>query len=126
MRLVYDPVREYFMRPLIAAEPYVEDLIVAVPGAASETFQTLASYRLAAQQTTFGWGVSYTEWLGGVMSEYDPENNPRNMPMMVVLTFGMIVSFLPFGFTSMASYLTPVTAAVAAPMDAWNIYKHFS
>ena len=124
MRLVYDPVREHFLRPLIAAEPYVEDLIVGVPGAASEVFQTVAGFRLAAQQTTFGWGVSYTKWLGRVTTKYGDE--PENKPMMVLLTAGMIVSYLPFGFVSLGSYFTPVTAAVAAPLDAWNIYKYFS
>ena len=126
MRLVYDPVREHFLKSIIAAEPYVEDLIAAVPGAASEVFQTVAGFRLAAQQTTFGWGVSYTKWLGQFMQDFDPDEDPRNMPLMVMLTFGMPVSFLPFGFVSMGSYFTPVTAAVAAPLDAWNIYKYFS
>jgi len=124
MRLVADPVRYHFLKPIIAAEPYVEDLVSLIPRAASEGFQTLAGFRLAAQQKTFGWGVSYTKWVGRVTTKYSGDS--ENEPMLALLTAGMPVSFMPFGFVSFASYLTPWTAAAAAPMDAWNIYKHFS
>ena len=122
--LVYDPVRARFLRPIFAADPYVEDLIVASSEAAVTGFEAVASFRLATQKRTFGWGVAYTKWYGRVFQKYGDE--PENKPLMILLAGGMIVSFLPFGFATGASYLTPVSAAVAAPLDIWNIYKYIS
>lgn len=124
MRLVHDPVREHFLKSIIPAEPYVEDLIAAAPGAVSEGFQTLAGFRLAAQQKTFGWGVSYTKWYGRVTMKYGGE--PENEPLLALLTLGMPVSFLPFGFMTMGAYFSPWSAGVAAPLDAWNLYNYYS
>jgi len=121
MRLVYDPVREHFLKPIIAAEPYVEGLV-----------ETVADIRMSVQKKTLGWAESYYDWTRRVWRRHPPgeaimfEEDWADNVVRSAMLIGLPLSYVPFGMVTVGSYISPWTAAVAAPLDAWNIYRYFS
>ncbi len=117
MRLVYDPVREHFLKPIIAAEPYVEDLV-----------ETVADIRMSAQKKTLGWAHSYFGWAERVLQNdpmYTRRSDEAEMVAKMLVMMGVPLSYVPFAMVTVGSYLNPWTAAIAAPLDAWNVYRYF-
>ncbi len=105
-------------------QPFYDAVYDTVSDVPSDVFTFAADTRLAMQTTTFGWGVSYTEWYGDFLRSIDTEDD-RNMPLMAMLAIGIPVSFLPFGMMTVAPYFSPWTAPAAFALDAYNIYRYF-
>ena len=97
----------------------------AVSDVPSDVFHAAADLRSSGQTMTFGWGVSYTKWVGQFMQDYDPDQDPRNKPLNALLAIGIPLSFMPFGLMTVSPYFLPWTAPVAFALDAYNIYRYF-
>jgi len=112
MRLVYDPVREHFLKPIIAAEPYVES---AVP-AAVRGFEYLADKRLAMQRITYSALTYRTYEVRRWITHGDTSPSAEDWGIAVTVAVLAIV---------LSGYLNPYTAVPAALMDIRNLYNYY-
>ena len=112
MRLVYDPVREGFLKPIIAAEPYVE---AAVP-AAVRGFEFLADRRLDMQRITYSALTYRTRDVRRWITHGDTSPSAEDWGVAVTVAVLAI---------AMSGYWNPYTAVPAAMMDIRNLYNYF-
>jgi len=112
MRLVYDPVREGFLKPIIAAEPYVE---AAIP-AAVRGFEFLADRRLDMQRITYSALTYRTHEVRRWITHGD--TSPSAEDWGIAFTVAVLA-------IALSGYTNPYTAVPAAMMDIRNLYNYF-
>jgi len=90
-----------------------------------EVFQFVADARLYSQKKTFDFGVW---WMRVILFDAvkNIEKEWGEPASLVFGTVGLMVGFAPLFVTTMMAYTHPVSAAVAAPVDAYNIYRYLS
>ena len=115
MRLVYDPVREHFLRPLIAAEPYIEEAIAEAVSTAVRGFEYLADKRLSMQRISY----SALTYRTGNVRRYLTHGDVSTPSFEEFLTFASIVAIVTI--LNVAGYLNPYTVIPIALMDIRNI-----
>lgn len=110
--LVYDPMREGFLKPIIAAEPYVE----AAAPAAVKGFEYLADKRLAMQRIMYS-ALKYRTYEVRRWHTHG-DTDPTFQDWALAAT----VVFLAVGTSG---YFHPYTAIPAAMMDIRNLYNYY-
>jgi len=114
MRLVYDPVREGFLKPIIAAEPYVESLVPkSVRG-----FEYLADKRLAMQRITYSALTYRTQEVRRWITHGD--TSPSAGDWATAVSIAAIVISLNVGLR-----MNPYTGIPLTLMDIRNLYNYF-
>ena len=116
MRLVYDPVREHFLRPLIAAEPYVEKSIAEAVPTAVRGFEYVADRRLAMQRITYSALAYRTYKVRRWITHGD--TSPSLEDWGIAFTVAVLA-------IALSGYTNPYTAVPAAMMDIRNLYNYF-
>jgi hypothetical protein len=94
----------------------------AVSDVSSDVFNFAADTRLAMQTETYSWGPRYFQWADSWLkaSSDDSENVPLDMFVML----GIPLAYAPSFLVTVVPYTNPYTAAVAFPLDAYNIYRY--
>jgi len=90
-----------------------------------EVFQFVADARLYSQKKTFDFGVWYMRYVlfDAVENIEEQYGEPASL---VAGTIGLIAGWSPLFAVTLMAYTNPWTAAVAAPVDAYNIYRYLS
>jgi len=112
MRLVFDPVREHFLKRTAAAEPYVEALVPA----AVRGFEYVADKRLAMQRITYSALTYRTGNVRRWITHGDTTPSPGDWGVAVTVAVLAI---------AMSGYISPYTAVPAALMDIRNLYNYY-
>jgi len=112
MRLVFDPVREHFLKRTAAAEPYVEALVpTAVRG-----FEFLADRRLDMQRITYSALTYRTGNVRRWITHGDTDPSVEDWGIAVTVAILAI---------ALSGYTSPYTAVPAAMMDIRNLYNYY-
>jgi len=99
MRLVYDPVREGFLKPLIAAEPYVQQFVESGLNQGSRVLSSAGDLQMAATAVTRSWGDDYFQWADAwLKSEFErhPGGSPENVPGKLLVMLGIPIAYMPY------------------------------
>jgi len=115
MRLVFDPVREHFLKRTAAAEPYVEALVpTAVRG-----FEFLADKRLAGQRIVYD-ALTYRsqDVIRWIKVGDEPAPGLDEFAL-----FGLVVTLAVI--TQVGPYVNPYTIIPVAMMDIRNLYNYY-
>jgi len=114
MRLVFDPVREHFLKRTAAAEPYVEALVPAgVRG-----FEYAADKRLAMQRITYSALTYRTRDVRRWITHGD--TSPSAGDWATAVSIAVIVISLNLALRS-----NPYTGVPLTLMDIRNLYNYY-
>jgi hypothetical protein len=87
-----------------------------------------ADLRYKMQRTTWGWSQSYWVWADRNLRKkpmYTPHSDWIDDLAKVLVLFGAELAYLPFLAVTVGSYMHPVSAAIALPLDAYNLYRYY-
>ena len=117
MRLVFDPVRHHFMKSITPAEEYVEFAVEAAIEPVADVFNFAAGLRLRSQRIMYNALTYRTGKVRRWITHGDTDPSLEDWAHA-----GTVATFVVLS----SGYLNPWTAPIAASLDAWNLYRHYS